>query len=126
MSGNKPYDPMDAMRKAMAELESRFDQMSQAIFGTDQFAQGANRAAELTAQWQKNMAETMSRQLALFNMPSREDVTKMGEQLLAMNERLARIEQLLEAMAPEDAMPKPSGPPRTKKPGKAKSKTDKE
>ncbi len=42
----------------------------------------------------------MARQLAMFNMPSREDIEALGERLISMDDRLVRIEETLKRMAP--------------------------
>ena len=59
----------------------------------------------------------MARQLAMFNMPSREDVEQLGERLLTMDDRLVRIEEMLKRLdaGTVEAARKPM-PPRTKKP----------
>ena len=117
-------DPMDTMRKAIGSLESRFDEMAKSVFGTDTFAKASGTATELGVKAQKQMTDQMSRNLEFFNMPSREDVTAIGERLMTIDDRLIRIEAMLETLVP--AQPKPAtGPKRTRKPparkqGKAK------
>ena len=120
MAENSPNDPMDSLRKAMSDLESRFDEMSKAIFGTDAFARTTGAATELGAKVQKGMADQMSKNLEFFNMPSRTDITAIGERLMAMDERLVRIEASLARLAPREDSAS-SGPPRTRKPRAKKS-----
>ena len=115
MANNNLSDPLDGLRKAMADLETRFDEMSKAIFGTDAFAKGANTASDLGAKVQQNVSEQMRRNLSFFNMPSREDVTALGERMMAIDDRLARIEDKLDKLAPAPAKKTASGPPRTRK-----------
>ncbi len=122
MSENK--DPMDTLRKAMGDLEARFDEMAKAVFGTDAFARTSHRATELGTKVQQGVADQMSKNLAFWNMPSREDVTAIAERLMTMDERLIRIEEALARLAPDDGKPK-SGPPRTKKPPAKKATEDK-
>lgn len=108
-------DPMDAMRKALGDLETRFDEMAKAVFGTDAFAKATGTATEIGAKAQKQMSDQMSRNLEFFNMPSRADVTAIGERLMTIEDRLIGIEAALERLAPEPAKPA-SGPKRTRKP----------
>lgn len=85
--------------------------------GTEEFAGAANLASKLQLRAQKGMNDHMARQLAFFNMPSREDIALIGERLLSMDDRLVRIEATLARLA--GPAPQPSGaarPPRTKKP----------
>lgn len=88
-------DPSESVREAVATLEERVDAIATAIMGTEEFAKTANFAANLQLRMQKGMAGHMSRQLALFNMPSRDDMTALAERVMTMDERLVRIEELL-------------------------------
>jgi uncharacterized protein (DUF2164 family) len=121
MADKSPTDPMAAMHEAMAQFEQRLDSMSNTFFNTEQFAQGAGTATGLGAQMQKGMGDLMSRQLGMFNMPSRDDVTALGERMMQMDERLIRIEEMVSALAAQAAPAKTSGPPRTRKPPAKKS-----
>lgn len=126
MTDNPKTDPMDTLRKAMGDLEARFDEMAKAVFGTEAFAQTSHRATELGAKVQKGVSEQMSKNLAFWNMPSREDVTAIGERLMTMDERLVRIEEALARLAPDETRPA-TGPKRTRKPPAkkaAKNKSD--
>lgn len=114
MANNNSSDPMDTLRKAMGDLEGRFDEMSKAIFGTEAFAKTTGVATELGAKVQKGMSDQMSKNLEFFNMPSRSDITAIGERLMTMDERLVRIEAALARLAPAEASGS-SGPARTRK-----------
>ena len=67
----------------------------------------------------------MGRQLELYNMPSREDITALGERIMEMETRLIRIEDMLQQALPTPQSEKRSGPPRTKKPAAKKKSADK-
>lgn len=74
---------------------------------------------EAYATLQRLMAEGMQRYLAFVNMPSRSDVTGLGETLRGIDDRLARIEETLQiAAAAVDAREEPSAarePARTRR-----------
>ncbi|NND42003.1 MAG: hypothetical protein HKO04_07995 [Silicimonas sp.] len=108
-------DPMDSLRSAMGDLEARFDEISKAVFGTDAFAKASGRATEIGVKAQKQMADQMARNLEFFNMPSRSDMTGIGERLMTIEDRLIRIEASLERIAPAEVKPN-TGPKRTRKP----------
>ena len=108
-------NPMDAMRNAIGDLESRFDEMAKAVFGTEAFGRATGRATEFGVKAQKQVADQMSRNLEFFNMPSRSDVTAIGERLMSMEDRLIRIETALDKLLPSTDKPAP-GPKRTRKP----------
>jgi hypothetical protein len=110
-------EPGDALRNAISELESRVDAIANALMGTEEFAGAANLASRLQTRMQKGVADHMSRQLAYFNMPSREDITAIGERLVAIDDRLVRVEHMLARLAPaEKTAPRAGRPPRTRKP----------
>ena len=54
---------------------------------------------EAYATLQRLLAEGMQRYLAFVNMPSRNDVTGLGEMLRGIEDRLARIEETLQIAA---------------------------
>lgn len=85
--------------------------------GTEEFARTANVASQLQLRMKKGVNDHMARQLALFNMPSREDIASIGERLMTMDERLIRIEGMLSRLA-GPAPVSGARPPRTKKPAK--------
>lgn len=113
MANNK--DSMDSIRKAIGDLETRFDDVAKAVFGTDAFGKASGAATEIGVKAQKTVADQMTRNLEFFNMPSRQDVTAMGERLMTIDDRLIRIEAILEQLVPAERKPA-SGPKRTRKP----------
>ena len=117
MSG-KNAQAASGLGEAIAELEAKVDAIATAVMGTEEFAKTANMASALQLKMQNGMAGHMSRQLALFNMPSREDIAALGERVMVMDERLVRIEEMLQRLSPAGAGAT-SGPPRTKRPAAA-------
>lgn len=87
-----------------------------ALLGTEEFAGVATAASTLRARAQKGLNDHWGRQLAFFNMPSREDIAAIGDRLMSMDERLARMERTLARLAGPEATPARPGPARTRKP----------
>jgi hypothetical protein len=62
----------------------------------------------------------MSKHLANLNLPSREDVLRVGQAVHEVDMRLARMEQRLDdvarSTAADSAPPPRRGPPRTRRP----------
>ncbi|MEM6913300.1 MAG: hypothetical protein AAF511_04920 [Pseudomonadota bacterium] len=116
MSGRSTNDAGNGIRDAIAKLEARVESISTALMGTEEFSKTANAASSVQMRVQRGMSSHMARQLALFNMPSREDINALAERVMTMDERLVRIEALLQRITPEDAARPAGGPPRTKKP----------
>ena len=86
--------------------------------GTDEFSKTMNQFQHMQLDFQRYFSEVMARQLANFNMPSRDDVIAVAEQLRDIDRRLARIESALEktntGYSASDRQRK--GPARTRKP----------
>ncbi|MEM6537710.1 MAG: hypothetical protein AAF668_08285 [Pseudomonadota bacterium] len=107
-SGNKNKTSRVAdtsLSDSIARLEERIDTIATALMGTEEFARTANFATNLQLRMQKGMAGHMARQLALFNMPSREDVAALGERVMDIDERLVRIEEMLHQIAQSVVVP---------------------
>ena len=103
MTRSKP-DPTEIFRNLVTEWERGFDSLANRIMGTEEF---------------------MAQQLSTFNLPSREDVLRLGENLGALAQRVAHIEELLVELSGEKAAPVRRSPPRTRQPsGRARDKSD--
>ncbi len=63
----------------------------------------------------KAMEEHMGRQLERFNMPSRDDIAALGERMMNIDDRLIRVEEMLQKMVPGKSQSIGKRPPRTKK-----------
>lgn len=124
---NKASEGGDPVSEAIAKLEERVDMIATSLMGTEEFARTANLASNVQMRMQKGMSTHMARQLAMFNMPSRDDITSLGERMMSVDERLVRIEEMLQRMAPAPAASERAAqPPRTRKPkAKAAKKTAK-
>ena len=114
------------VRNLISEFETRLDAVSRDFFGTDGFARTANIANDLSHRARKGFSDRMGKQLEFYNMPSRDDITALGERIMEVEDRLIRIEDMLLKALPASADASRSGPPRTKKPAtKVKAKTAK-
>lgn len=109
------------LRKAVDALEGRVDAMSTALFETPSFAKTANMANTFQRRVKKGVANRMGKRLAFYNMPSREDVTALGERIISVEDRLVRIEAMLLKLIPAEAVQPAPGPRRTKRPPGAKA-----
>jgi len=123
MSKPSSNDPADTIREWISRLETGVDQVANQVMGTSQFSSTMNQANQVQLTVQKLFAEMMGRQLSMFNMPSREDVVRLGEALRAIESRLTRIEIRLDSLVPKqasDTAPNDTNkrPPRTKRPQK--------
>jgi hypothetical protein len=120
MSQRQPSnDPMERFRELLTEWERGFDSLANRFMGTDEFSRAMNQFQNMQLSMQKAFAEVMARNLANVNVPSRDDVLRLGEAVHEVDMRLARMEQRLDEVAQAAgvvAQRPPKGPPRTRKP----------
>ncbi len=120
MSDKRP-DPVEAFRNLVNEWERGFDAMANKFMGTEEFSRSMNQLQDLQLAMQKRFNEAMAEQLAHFNLPSRDDVLRLGESIRALDKRLEKVERLLEKQARKaKKKKKAAGPPRTKQPPSAR------
>jgi len=120
MAAETPEDPGAAFREWVTEWERAVDKFSNQLMGTDEFSKMMNQMQNVQLEFQRNFGDLMGRQLANLNMPSREDVVKMSEDLQRLDRRIERIESSLRTLA-ENSQPNGEAavkkrPPRTRKP----------
>ena len=110
-------DPFAWWREWLVQSERQWNATLNEMMGSDQFAQSMGRWMELYLGVQKNVNETLGRALTGLNVPNRDDVAELGRRLAAIEERLARMETLIER-GTGAALPTPERrrPPRTRKP----------
>lgn len=122
MSDKRP-DPAEAFRNLITEWERGFDAMANRLMGTEEFSRSMNQVQDLQLRMQKRFNEAMAEQLSHFNLPSREDVLRLGENVRALDKRLAKVEKQLKKLTKKqkkDKGGKSEGPPRTKLPPSAR------
>jgi len=115
MSEKQP-DPIEVFRNLVTEWERGFDAMANKVMGTDEFSRSMNQFQNLQLSMQKRFNEAMAQQLSSFNIPSRDDILRLGESVRSLDQRLARIEQTLAKQGKKKKKNKSKGPPRTKRP----------
>ena len=109
-------DVMEAWREWLTQTERQFNTFFNEAMNTEPFARSMGGYMEITAAFQRTMAEGMQRYLTFMNMPSRTDVVDLGETLRSIEDRLSRIEEMLQIAAEavdmdeerEAARPEPS------------------
>ncbi len=90
---------MEAWREWLTQTERQFNAIFNDAMNTEPFARSMGGYMEMTAAFQRTMAEGMQRYLTFMNMPSRTDVVDLGETLRMIEDRLSRIEEMLQIAA---------------------------
>ena len=117
----KEPDPVATFRNLITEWERGFDSLANRLMGTEEFSRSMNQFQNMQMGMQKAFNEAMASQLSAFNLPSRDDVLRIGENLRALDQRVARVEELLINIASggktgeKKARKRKKGPPRTRK-----------
>ena len=124
MANDTPPDPTAQFREMLTRWERGVDEFMNRFMGTEDFSRSMNQMqrAQLTAQ--KAFSEFLSQQWTNMNLPTREDVVKVGESLRALDARVERVEQMLKQLTQADASTRRVGPPRTKQPPRTREAPD--
>ena len=121
---NQSNDPADIWRTMLAEMEKGFNSFANQAMGSQEFSRVMNQASGATFGAQKALGDLMERYLSSMNLPSRAQLTNMGERLQAIESQLNEIKALLHRVH-GDTNAAPAGlaslpkPPRTKRPPSA-------
>jgi len=119
MASDTPPDPAQQFSEWITQWERAVDEYSNKLMATDEFSRSMNQMQGMQIEFQKRFGELMSRQLSNLNMPSRDEVIKISEDLRAIDRRLSRIERALDRLASNAdgaSTARPKGPARTRKP----------
>ena len=124
MADGKPTDPAAVFQDWVTQWERAADKFSNQFMGTDEFSKSMNQMQNFQLEFQRGFGELMAKQLANFNLPSREDILNLSEDVRNMDRRLARIENSIRKLVPEgsaDGQQKSKSPPRTRQPAARKT-----
>ncbi len=117
-----PKDPAQMFQEWVTQWERATDSFSNKLMGSEDFSKYLNQMQGAQIEFQRGFGELMSKQLANLNMPSREDVLKLSEDLQGLDRRMARIEASLHQLTTTQdsgTIKNKKMPPRTKKPSQA-------
>jgi hypothetical protein len=117
MPDKPPLDPFAAWRDMVAQWEKNVNQLANKSMASDEFSGSMNQLMNVMLKSQQGVSEAMVKYLATLNLPSRQDLLALGEQLGSIESQLNRIALLLERQN-RHASPAVARktPPRTKRP----------
>lgn len=116
MTGNIPTDPTAFFREMLGQWEKMANDHGTGMMKSSEFAQAMHGATAATMQAKEAGREFMTRVLAAYHLPSREEVAEVAGRLQAIEDRLAGIERMLERLAGAPARAERPQPRRTKTP----------
>ena len=114
----RPNGPLDAFRDLVGQWERGVNQIANEAMGNEQFSRLMHGATSAAAGAKAGLGDAMERYLATMNLPSRADITSIGERLQAIEAQLNRLTEIVSTMATVDTAPASLAPKpkRTRKP----------
>jgi polyhydroxyalkanoic acid synthase PhaR subunit len=94
-TGTPPPDPFEMWRKFYEANESAWSKAAQETTSTEAFAEMQGRMLETFLAFQKGARDAMNTQLATLNLPSRDDVARLGELILGLEEKIDQLDDRL-------------------------------
>ncbi len=118
---NKGNDPAEIWQTMLGEMEKGFNAFANQAMASPEFSRAMNQAGGAAAGAQKQLGDAMEKYLVGMNLPSRAQITGIGERLQAIEAQLNEIRTLLQQVhhnsaAAEERVARAPKPPRTKRP----------
>jgi len=113
-------DVMQLWRDWLTQTERQWNSFFQDVLGTEMFASNLNRFMEGYVGFQKLMSDTTERYFGFWNIPTRNDLTALGERLQSIEEHLTNIEVTLQALATGRADELLTVPPALRRPARTR------
>lgn len=107
MSDSDGYDPAKVWRDWYIQNERSWSEIMTRFMKMDQVSDAMGKEIDAAVMGQQMLVQGMAGPMAAMNLPTREDVEKLGERIGALEDSVARIEALLTRMAAKET-------PRTK------------
>jgi hypothetical protein len=113
-------EAFSSWRDWVTQSENQLNKLLNDVMATEGYTRVLGGFTKVLVSMQKTTAESLERYFSALSLPTRSDVGDLGQRLSSIEERLGRLEEILERLAPKSAS---SGaattprPPRTKKPG---------
>src|SRR5438309_3387397 len=118
-SSSRPPDPFELWRQIYETNERAWSAVLERTVNNPAFAESTGKILETFLSAQKTVRENMRSYLEQINLPTREDIARLGELIVSLEEkvdqlddRLATMEAILRAqMVPPSSGGNPSTPP---------------
>lgn len=89
-------DPSDQFVDSVTEWERRYDSAANQFMGTEMFSAWMNQMQQSQLAMRRMQSDLSGQILKDLNIPTRDDVIRLGEALQKIDERLERIERSLD------------------------------
>lgn len=113
----QPFDPLHAWREWYQKSEKQWSDALSGLLGSEKFAQATGKYAQEAMHLHRMFNEAMAQYLSAINVPSRSDLTELGERLGQLEDALAGLQVEVRHLRRSLTEPDPAAePPRTKQP----------
>ena len=106
-------DPFEMWRKFYEANETAWTKAAQDTTSSEAFAEMHGRMLETFLAFQKGARDAMNTQLATLNLPSRDDLARLGELILGLEEKIDQLDDRVAAMAGKQKPAASSARPKT-------------
>ena len=97
----QPPDVLTLWREWAQQAEEQWNQFLNQAMGSEAFASVMGRSMETFLAMQNRLTQQFEATMKAWKVPTRADVTALGERLTAIEERLDRITELIEQQRPQ-------------------------
>jgi len=111
-------DPFEMWRKFYEANETAWTKAAQETTSSEAFAEMQGRMLETFLAFQKGARDAMNTQLATLNLPSRDDVARLGELILGLEEKVDQLDDRVAALSGKQkpaSSARPKAAPRRKR-----------
>lgn len=106
----RPKGPLDAFRDLVGQWERGVNEIANEAMANEQFSRLMHGVSSTAAGARAGLGEAMERYLATLNLPSRADITGIGERLQAIEAQLNRLTEIVAQMASVEIVPPATAP----------------
>jgi polyhydroxyalkanoic acid synthase PhaR subunit len=116
-SSSRPSDPFELWRQIYETNERAWNAVLERTVNNPAFAESSGKILETFLSAQKTVRDNMRQYLEQINLPTREDIARLGELIVSLEEkidqlddRLAQVERALPTGGPAGASASPASP----------------
>ncbi len=92
---SKRLDPFDFWRQVYEANEQAWTKAMKEVTTSQGYAEAQGKMLETLLVFQKMMRDVMSAQLSSLNIPTRDDVARLGELILSLEEKVDQLDERL-------------------------------
>lgn len=92
------FDPFELWRQFYEANEEAWTKAIKEMTTTKDYAEAQGKMLESTLAFQKIMRDSMSAQLSNLNLPTRDDVARLGELVIGLEEKIDRLDDHMPSM----------------------------